>query len=56
MKHKRLIQLIDELAKGIMQNTEEPFKYELCPNFEDCSMKVEKKCLFDYENCSSYEK
>jgi len=54
MKHTRLIQLVNELAKGIMQGTEEPFKYELCPKFDNCSHKVEKKCIFDYKNCLTY--
>ena len=56
MKHKRLTQLIDELVKGIMKGTEQPFKYELCPKFDNCSMKVEKKCLFDYKGCLNYYK
>jgi len=56
MKYERLKELIDELAKDIMKGTEQPFHYELCPKFDNCSMKVQKKCIFDYENCPTYIK
>jgi len=56
MKHKKLIELVNRLAKGIMEGTENPFHYELCPKFNDCSMKVEKKCIFDYKGCLNFYK
>jgi len=54
MKQERLRELVDELARDIIKGTEEPFHYELCPKFDNCSMKVQKKCLFDYKNCLTY--
>ena len=56
MEPQRLTQLINQLAKGIMSETKESFKYELCSKFDDCSRRVEKKCLFDYLNCSHYKR
>ena len=55
MKNKKLRDLINQLTKDIMQGTEEPF-YELCPKFNNCSHKVEKKCLFDYKGCLNFYK